>query len=233
MNDKMKTAISIIAIACLCACTSTNEQTQIQTPRTEYTAPMPKNQNWGKVTDQEWKTIIQQLSDHELSFVYMGMETIVSLTSRKMGIDPFPRISPELSLAAKTHANDLLEAEWERRKSEPSDWTNIKREWKPLRLPRTAPPPTENITTSFPQRLFGQEPDNFTWRDWHTSQFLKKLSLNELKELRNEYQSKMTDEELLRTYMEIEKKEDTSLIAEQMLNNEKQKKRIEEWRKEK
>ena len=42
MNDKMKTKLAIIAIACLCACTSTNEQTQIQTPRTAYTAPTPK-----------------------------------------------------------------------------------------------------------------------------------------------------------------------------------------------
>ena len=39
MNDKMKTAISIIAIACLCACTTTNEQAKIQTPRTAHTAP--------------------------------------------------------------------------------------------------------------------------------------------------------------------------------------------------
>lgn len=37
MNDKMKTAISIIAIACLCACTAPTEQTQIQPARTAYT----------------------------------------------------------------------------------------------------------------------------------------------------------------------------------------------------
>ena len=39
MNDKMKTAISIIAIACLCACTAQTKQTPIQPPRTAYTAP--------------------------------------------------------------------------------------------------------------------------------------------------------------------------------------------------
>ena len=230
MNDKMKTAISIIAIAGLCACTSTNEQTQVQTPRTEDTAPAPykapatKNQNWGKVTNQEWKTIIQQLSARELFHVYTGMTTIPDGAMIQLGHNPYPRISPELKRAARARAHDLFEDEYERRKSleQPHDY---EQERKPLILPRTAPSPMEDITTSFPQRLNGYEPD-FLWGNWHTSQLLEKLSLNELKSLRNESKSKMTDEELLMTEREIEQKENTALIAEQMLNDLKRKKEI-------
>lgn len=59
MNDKMKTAISIIAIACLCACTSPNEQTQSQPPRHNPTnwidIPWTDEEKWGysNWTDEE------------------------------------------------------------------------------------------------------------------------------------------------------------------------------------
>ncbi len=97
MNDKMKTAISIIAIACLCACTSTNEQTQIQTPRTEYTAPpqqtqiqpartphtAPAQTDDGEkeynYTDEDWGNVrlgIQKLTDEQLLHFFSETDRI-------------------------------------------------------------------------------------------------------------------------------------------------------------
>lgn len=66
MNDKMKTAISIIAIAGLCACAAPNKQTNIKKPPHRWTAEDEARHDW---TDEEqWD--YSKWTDEELRKTY-------------------------------------------------------------------------------------------------------------------------------------------------------------------
>ena len=87
MNNKMKTAISIIAAACLCACTPTNEQAKIQPPRTAYTAPAKENyweEKWEEI-DNKMKEEIHKWTDLFLSQSYLY--TKIQLTEEEKMFD--------------------------------------------------------------------------------------------------------------------------------------------------
>lgn len=74
MNDKMKTAISIIAIACLCACASPTKQPLIQTSRTAKEALEDYFQNVSLDDTSNRLRRIQYApySDETLIFIYQG-----------------------------------------------------------------------------------------------------------------------------------------------------------------
>ena len=79
----------------------------------------------------------------------------------------------------------------------------------------------ERTDHTFPRRFWGIDPPdphhtNYT-DEGRFRRFLERLSLLELKELRKESASKMTDNELWMLDREIKNKENTALIAEQML----------------
>ena len=217
MNDKMKTAISIIAIACLCACMTPTKQPPSQ-PTPEENANNA-NQNWREwieLTSQEWDAIIQQLSDRELYYVGGGMLTSTDILDLQIfGISPYPpRITPELKSALIKYARRKAEAEMTRRgiSTELPPMRDYERESEPLQIPLIREPTDEEqmerIDHTFPRRFWGIDPPDPTKHTNYTdevyfSRLVSNLSLPELKEWRKEYASKMNDNEILITERQI------------------------------
>lgn len=67
----------------------------------------------------------------------------------------------------------------------------------------------------FAKRLFGIDEPPTIANNWLWRQYLRKLSINELNALRDQYQSKMTDDELFWLEWEPQERELIAEIAEQ------------------